>query len=124
MLEHVLNLGNQLKTDLETSEGFSSVDYEKIVIVVMGGSGVAGDVLKLILNQYTNIDVEVRKTYNLTKTQIEARPFCLLISYSGNTEETISVVKDAIDENLEWAAISSGGAVSYTHLTLPTSPKV
>ncbi len=109
MLEHVLNLGNQLKTDLETSEGFVSVDYERILIVGMGGSGVAGDVLKLILNQHTNIDVEVRKTYNLTKNQIAVRPFCLFISYSGNTEETISVAKDAIDENLEWAAISSGG---------------
>jgi len=109
MLEHVLNLGNQLTTDLETSEGFASVDYERILIVGMGGSGVAGDVLKLILNQHTNIDVEVRKTYNLTKNQIAARPFCLFISYSGNTEETISVAKDAIDENLEWAAISSGG---------------
>ena len=109
MLEHVLNLGNQLRTDLETSEGFASVDYERILIVGMGGSGVAGDVLKLILNQHTNIDVEVRKTYNLTKNQIAARPFCLFISYSGNTEETISVAKDAIDENLEWAAISSGG---------------
>ncbi len=75
----------------------------------MGGSGVAGDVLKLILNKHTNIDVEVRKTYNLTKNQVAARPFCLFISYSGNTEETISVAKDAINENLEWAAISSGG---------------
>ena len=109
MLEHVLNLGNQLTTDLETSEGFASVDYERILIVGMGGSGVAGDVLKLILNQHTNVDVEVRKTYNLTKNQIAARPFCLFISYSGNTEETISVAKDAIDENLEWAVISSGG---------------
>ncbi len=109
MLEHVLNLGNQLKTDLETSEGFTTVDYERILIVGMGGSGVAGDVLKLILNQHSNIDVEVRKTYNLTKNQIAARPFCLFISYSGNTEETISVAKDAINENLEWAAISSGG---------------
>ena len=109
MLEHVLNLGNQLTTDLETSEGFASVDYERILIVGMGGSGVAGDVLKLILNKHTNVDVEVRKTYNLTKNQIAARPFCLFISYSGNTEETISVAKDAIDENLEWAAISSGG---------------
>ena len=109
MLEHVLNLGNQLKTDLETSEGFSSVDYERILIVGMGGSGVAGDVLKLILNKHTNIDVEVRKTYNLTKNLIAARPFCLFISYSGNTEETVSVAKDAINQNLEWAAISSGG---------------
>ena len=37
MLEHVLNLGNQLTTDLETSEGFASVDYERILIVGMGG---------------------------------------------------------------------------------------
>ncbi len=109
MLEHVLNLGNQLKTDLQTSEGFTTVDYERILIVGMGGSGVAGDVLKLILNKHTSIDVEVRKTYNLTKNQIAARPFCLFISYSGNTEETISVAKDAINENLEWAAITSGG---------------
>ncbi len=109
MLEHILNLGNQLNTDLETSEGFTSFDYERILIVGMGGSGVAGDVLKLILNQHTNIDVEVRKAYNLTKSQIAARPFCLFISYSGNTEETISVAKDAIDQNLEWAVISSGG---------------
>ena len=70
MLEHVLNLGNQLTTNLETSEGFASVDYERILIVGMGGSGVAGDVLKLILNQHTNVDVEVRKTYKLTKTKL------------------------------------------------------
>ena len=36
MLEHVLNSGNQLRTDLETSEGFASVDYERILIVGMG----------------------------------------------------------------------------------------
>jgi len=109
MLEHVLNLGNQLKTDLEVSQEFTSIDYDRILIVGMGGSGVAGDVLKLILNKHTNIDVEVRKTYNLTKNHSSTRPFCLFISYSGNTEETVSAVKDAINENLEWSAISSGG---------------
>ena len=109
MLEHVLNLGNQLKTDLEVSQGFTSIDYDRILIVGMGGSGVAGDVLKLILNKHTSIDVEVRKTYNLTKNHSSTRPFCLFISYSGNTEETVSVAKDAINENLEWSVISSGG---------------
>ena len=109
MLEHVLNLGNQLKSDLEISEELTSIDYDRILIVGMGGSGIAGDVLKLILNEHTNIDVEVRKTYNLSKTQIATRPFCLFISYSGNTEETVSAAKDAINENLEWAVITSGG---------------
>ena len=37
------------------------------------------------------------------------KPFCLFISYSGNTEETLSGVKDAIKNNLDWAVISSGG---------------
>ena len=69
----------------------------------------AGDVLKLILNKHTNIDVEVRKTYNLTKNHSSTRPFCLFISYSGNTEETLSAAQDAINENLEWSVISSGG---------------
>ncbi len=109
MLEHVLNLGNQLKSDLEISEELTSIDYDRILIVGMGGSGIAGDVLKLILNEHTNIDVEVRKTYNLSKMQIATRPFCLFISYSGNTEETVSAAKDAINENLEWAVITSGG---------------
>ena len=109
MLEHVLNLGNQLKTDLEVSQEFTSIDYDRILIVGMGGSGVAGDVLKLILNKHTNIDVEVRKTYNLTKNHSSTRPFCLFISYSGNTEETVSAAQDAINENLEWSVISSGG---------------
>ena len=109
MLEHVLNLGNQIKTDLEVSQGFTSIDYDRILIVGMGGSGVAGDVLKLVLNKHTNIDVEVRKTYNLTKNHSSTRPFCLFISYSGNTEETVSAAQDAINENLEWSVISSGG---------------
>jgi len=109
MLEHVLKLGNQLKTDLEFSQEFTSIDYDRILIVGMGGSGVAGDVLKLILNKHTNIDVEVRKTYNLTKNHSSTRPFCLFISYSGNTEETVSAAQDAINENLEWSVISSGG---------------
>ena len=40
---------------------------------------------------------------------MEVNPFCLFISYSGNTEETISGLTDAIRNNLDWAVISSGG---------------
>jgi len=51
MIEHVLDLGNQLKKDLETSKDFIVDSYSDLLIVGMGGSGVAGDVLKLILNE-------------------------------------------------------------------------
>ena len=109
MIEHVLDLGNQLKKDLETSNDFVVDSYKDLLIIGMGGSGVAGDVLKLVLNETTQINVEVRKTYGIPRTIAERRPKCLFISYSGNTEETLEAVNDAIKYDLEWSVISSGG---------------
>ena len=109
MIEHVLDLGNQLKKDLETSNDFEVDSYKDLLIIGMGGSGVAGDVLKLVLNETTQINVEVRKTYGIPRTIAERRPKCLFISYSGNTEETLEAVNDAIKYDLEWSVISSGG---------------
>ncbi len=109
MIEHVLDLGNQLKKELVTSTDFVIDSYNDLLIVGMGGSGVAGDVLKLVLNENTQIKVQVRKAYGIPEVIIERRPKCLFISYSGNTEETIEAVNDAIKNNLDWSVISSGG---------------
>jgi glucose/mannose-6-phosphate isomerase len=109
MIEHVLDLGNQLKKDLETSNDFVVDPYKDLLIIGMGGSGVAGDVLKLVLNETTHINVEVRKAYGIPKSIAERRPKCLFISYSGNTEETLEAVNDAIKYDLDWSVISSGG---------------
>ena len=109
MIEHVLDLGNQLKKELETSTDFVIDSYDDLLIVGMGGSGVAGDVLKLVLNENTQINVQVRKAYGIPEVIVERRPKCLFISYSGNTEETIEAVDDAIKNNLDWSVISSGG---------------
>ena len=111
MIEHVLDLGNQLKKELETSTDFVIDSYSDLIIVGMGGSGVAGDVLKLILNETTHINVEVRKAYGVPKVIAERRPKCLFISYSGNTEETVEAVNDAIKYKLDWSVISSGGQI-------------
>ena len=109
MIEHVLDLGNQLKKELETSTDFVIDSYNDLLIVGMGGSGVAGDVLKLVLNETTQINVEVRKAYGIPEVAVKRRPKCLFISYSGNTEETVEAVNDAIKHKLDWSVISSGG---------------
>ena len=109
MIEHMLDLGNQLKKDLETSTDFVIDSYNDLLIVGMGGSGVAGDVLKLVLNETTQINVEVRKSYGIPAVIVGRRPKCLFISYSGNTEETVEAVNDAIKHKLDWSVISSGG---------------
>ena len=109
MIEHVLDLGNQLKKELETSTEFVIDSYKDLLIVGMGGSGVSGDVLKLVMNETTSINVEVRKAYGIPEVTADRKPKCLFISYSGNTEETVEAVNDAIQYNLDWSVISSGG---------------
>ena len=102
-------LGNQLKEKLVSSDNISTISYETLLIMGMGGSGVAGDVLKLFSNSQVSTEITVIKNYSIPKNLIEKKPFCLFISYSGNTEETLSGLNEAIANNFNWAVISSGG---------------
>ena len=109
MVNVAFELGNQVQEELEFSENIDSIQYDSLLIMGMGGSGVAGDVLSLLSNEVSSKKITVRKSYSVPKKIMEVKPFCLFISYSGNTEETLSGLNDAIKNNLDWAVISSGG---------------
>ena len=109
MVNVAFELGNQVKEELEFSENIDSIQYDSLLIMGMGGSGVSGDVLSLLSNEVSSKKITVRKSYSIPKKIMEVKPFCLFISYSGNTEETLSGLNDAIKNNLDWAVISSGG---------------
>ena len=109
MVNVAFELGNQVQEELEFSENIDSIQYDSLLIMGMGGSGVSGDVLSLLSNEVSSKKITVRKTYSIPKKIMEVKPFCLFISYSGNTEETLSGLNDAIKNNLDWAVISSGG---------------
>ena len=109
MVNVAFELGNQTKEELECSKNIESIKYESLLVMGMGGSGVAGDVLSLLSNEVSIKNITVRKSYSIPKKISERKPFCLFISYSGNTEETISGLEVAIKNNLDWAVISSGG---------------
>ena len=102
-------LGHQVQENLVSSQMVDSISYESLLIMGMGGSGVAGDVLKLLSNSVVSTEVTVVKNYVIPSNLIKKKPFCLFISYSGNTEETISGLNEAIANNFNWAVISSGG---------------
>lgn len=102
-------LWSQIIEELEYSDNIESLKYDSLFVMGMGGSGIAGDVLKLISNTISDKDIIIRKDYSIPPNIINKKPFCLFISYSGNTEETISGMNDAIKNNLDWAVISSGG---------------
>ncbi len=117
MVNVAFQLGDQVNEDLEFSTNITSISYDSLLIMGMGGSGVSGDVLSLLSNEVSSKNVIVRKTYSIPEKILEKRPFCLFISYSGNTEETISGLEEAIKNKLDWAVISSGGKLIEHALT-------
>ena len=109
MLNIAFDLKNQIISDLESSSNLEKISYENLLIMGMGGSGVAGDVMKVLSNEISDKNIIVHKEYSIPKQFLKFRPLCLFISYSGNTEETLSGISDAKKNNLDWIVISSGG---------------
>ena len=109
MLNIAFDLKNQIISDLESSTNLEKISYENLLIMGMGGSGVAGDVMKVLSNEISDKNIIVHKDYSIPKKYLKFKPLCLFISYSGNTEEILSSINDAKENNLDWIVISSGG---------------
>jgi len=79
-----------------------TIQFKKVNHIVfsgMGGSGALGDIFSSIFS-CTNIQIDVIKGYKLPKT-VSKNTLVISTSVSGNTIETISVLKDAIKKNCE-----------------------
>lgn len=80
-----------------------------IVFAGMGGSGAIGDLFASILSK-TPIHVSVVKGYTLPRT-VDKNTLVVTISISGNSRETLSVLKSARKTNCDIIAFCSGGAM-------------
>ena len=88
-------------------ESVSFENIKHIVIVGMGGSGAIGDMFASILSK-SKIHVNVVKGYTLPQT-VDSNTLVIAISVSGNTDETLSVLKSAHQFGCKIVAFSSGG---------------
>jgi glucose/mannose-6-phosphate isomerase len=89
------------------------IDYGKpknIVIAGMGGSAIGGDLLHDWLQNRVNVPVEVCRDYYLPAYANE-ETLALVISYSGETEETLCALLDAVKRKCMTVAIASGGTL-------------
>jgi len=85
----------------------SVIPSKHIVFAGMGGSGTISDIFSSIFSK-TNIHVEVVKGYHLPKT-VNEKTLVIAISISGNTVETLEILKQSVAENCKIVAVSSGG---------------
>jgi len=79
-----------------------------IAFLGMGGSGFAGDIIKALIKDNINIPVEIVKGYKLPAF-IKSNWLVVAVSYSGDTEETISAANQALERKCETLIICSGG---------------
>ncbi|MDQ6840276.1 MAG: SIS domain-containing protein [Actinomycetota bacterium] len=85
---------------------------ESVVVVGMGGSGVAGDVLAAIAAPLLPVPVVTVKSYELPAFVGEGS-LVFAISASGNTEETIQAASDAALAGAKMVVITGGGELAH-----------
>lgn len=81
---------------------------ESVVVVGMGGSGIAGDVLQAVAAPLVPVPVVVVKGYECPAFVGESS-LVFAVSASGNTEETIQAASDAASGGARIVAVTAGG---------------
>jgi glucose/mannose-6-phosphate isomerase len=120
--------GLVIPSDIKVNERkLQYYNFTRIIGAGMGGSAISFDLLRSFL-RYTNvkIPVETNRDYNLPPYADE-HTLVILISYSGNTEETLSCFLDAFEKGCPIVALTSGGILetfckkfSIPYVKLPT----
>jgi glucose/mannose-6-phosphate isomerase len=102
-----LDLPKQLRIGRHTVR---YADVDKVVFAGMGGSAIAGDVVKDWINGINKVPMEAVRGYHLP-AYVDEDTLVFLVSYSGDTEETLSCMLDAAQKGCKMVCISSNGAM-------------
>lgn len=95
--------------------------YDSVIVVGMGGSGLAGELLKGVAKEIgLQVPVFTWKDYGLPEAQVfgAEKPLYVFVSFSGNTEETLSGFKVALktrglrSKAYSVAAVTHGGELA------------
>jgi len=84
---------------------------ELIVTVGMGGSAIGGEIARELVAPLLNVPFLVVRDYTLPQA-VKAKSLVFVISYSGNTEESLAALKEAENRKAQVVCITSGGKLT------------
>ena len=106
MYNKIKDFPKQISDTIDNTNSLSiNSDYDKVVIVGMGGSAIAGLIVKDLLPQ---INIVIERNY-IPNTSINQNTLVIVSSYSGNTEETLSYYHSAKELTNNIFGITAGG---------------
>ncbi len=114
--DHLLKQLNNLSEDIKIAydltreiDLFEPIEFENIIFVGMGGSSISGAIIRKHLeSQGFSKPIFIVEDYHLPPVFSE-KSLVFAISYSGNTEETVSAYREAIRKSNFVIALSTGG---------------
>jgi glucose/mannose-6-phosphate isomerase len=83
-------------------------DIDNVVVLGMGGSGIAGDIVAAVGAPFLPVPLIVSKGY-APPSFVGPRTLCFAVSFSGNTEETIEAAQAAAAAGAHIVAVCRGG---------------
>lgn len=113
MYDKIVGFPGQLREGFEIgkSAALPDIDISKvrnIVVCGLGGSAIGGDLVRTFLAYRIKTPFNIIRHYTLPE-YVGQDTLCIISSYSGNTEETLSAYQDAKTRGARIFAITSGG---------------
>ncbi len=107
MLGKTASFGPQLFAAMDLPAGLAGAKPGRVLLGGMGGSAVAGRILAPLVELVAGLRILVVDGYSLPRTL--PGDLLVLSSYSGRTEEVLSLFEESRDQELRRMAITSGG---------------
>ena len=115
MFEAVAGLPEQVAAAAGASRGLKGLpehdDVENVVVLGMGGSGMAGEVLLAVAAPFMAVPVSVVNSYT-PPAFVGRGSLVFAISFSGDTEETLEAAEEAADAGARMVMVTGGGALA------------
>ena len=129
MEDLIRGLKNQLESALK-AEHYINISsrnkIESVVVAGMGGSGIGAKIVQGYIQDSIRVPFQVVNDYFLP-AYVNEHTLVIVSSYSGDTEETIACLHEAIKAHAKVVCISSGGEIEWTarkrhidHIKLPS----
>lgn len=118
----VRSLPDQIIEGVEISKAIKRLKKPDCLIIGgMGGSGIAGEIFAAIYQSKVGIPIITHHSYGLPG-YLSKKSLVILVSYSGNTEEVLSMMSKARSHGLGMIAITSDGVLSRKKIPIVSIP--
>lgn len=115
MLGHIDGLPAQLQAAWELGHKQPLPDWEgieRIVIAGMGGSAIGADLLAAFVEDKCSLPLVVHRDYDLPAWANGPGTLVIASSHSGNTEETLSSFRRALENGCRCLSLTTGGQLA------------